>query len=49
MRNVSDKKVVGKNQNTRFMFTSVFYPEILAVYKIMWKDVVEPERSEVAI
>ena len=46
MRNVSDK-VVQKNQNTHFIVNKFF--EIHAVYEIMWKNYVEPERIHMTI
>ena len=41
-------KVVGKNQNTCFMFSN-FFPENRAVYEIMSKNMVESERLQIAI
>jgi hypothetical protein len=34
-----------ENQNTHFLFSN-FFPENRAVYEIMWKNVVEPERPQ---
>jgi len=36
------------NQNTHFMFIK-FLSEIRAVYEIMWKNVTEPDRSQMTI
>ena len=44
MRNVSDKSC-SENQNTRFIFHN-FFSENRAVYEIMWKNVVEPDRPK---
>ena len=41
MRNVSEKKSCGDNQNTRFMFNNFFFHEICAVHETMWKNIVE--------
>jgi hypothetical protein len=43
MRNVSNK-TSKENQNTRFIF-SKFFPEKCALYEIMLKNMVEPERG----
>jgi hypothetical protein len=48
MRNVSDKISRG-NQNTHFMFSNFFSPENRAVYEVMWKNVVEPDKPEMTI
>jgi hypothetical protein len=40
MGNVSDKSC-RENQNTHFMFSNFFFFENLAVYKIMWNNMVE--------
>ena len=45
MRIVSDKSCRQK-QNTHFVFRNL---ENLAVYKIMWKNTVEPDRPQMAI
>ena len=44
MGNVSDKSC-RENQNTDFMFNYSFF-ETHAVYEIMWKNVVEPDRPQ---
>jgi hypothetical protein len=44
MRNASDKRC-RENQNTQFMFGD-FFPKSRAVYKIMSKNVVEPEGQQ---
>ena len=43
MRNVLDKSC-RENQNTHFVFNNFFPPENRAVYEIMWKNMVEPDR-----
>ena len=47
MENVSDRSC-RENQNTRFMF-NIFSPENRAVYEIMWKNVVQPDRPQMTI
>ena len=47
MRNISDESC-RKNQNTHFMFNS-FFPENRAVYDIMSKNMVEPDRPQMTI
>jgi len=46
MRNVSDKRYT-ENRNTHFTFNN--FPQSLAVYEIMWKNFVEPDRSQMSI
>jgi len=41
------RKVVEKNQNTHFVFSNFYQNR--AVYEIMWKNLVKPERSEMEI
>jgi len=50
MRNVSDKSCRG-NQNTRFGFSKLAPPsrQVVPFMRLMWKNIVEPERSQVAI
>jgi len=43
MRIVSDESC-RENQNTHFMFNNPFFLENRAVYEIMWKNAVEPDR-----
>jgi hypothetical protein len=38
----------GEKIKTRFMFSN-FLSEIRAVYEIMWKNMVEPDRPQVLI
>ena len=45
MRNVSDKSCT-ENQNTHFVFSN-FFSENRAVYEIMWKNMVEPDRPQI--
>ena len=47
MRNFSDKNRT-ENQNTHFMFNN-FFSETDAVYEIMWKHIVEPDRPQMTI
>jgi hypothetical protein len=47
MRNVSDKSC-RETQNTHFIFSN-FFPENPAVYEIMWKNVVQPERLQMTV
>jgi hypothetical protein len=46
MRSVSDKNC-RDNHNTHFMFSKYF--DYLAVYEIMWNDMVETDRSQMTI
>jgi hypothetical protein len=45
MRNVSQKKSCRWNQDTHFMFNN-FFTENHAVFDIMWKNMVEPDRPQ---
>jgi hypothetical protein len=47
MRNVSDKSC-RENQNTYFML-QISFPENTAVYEIMWKNTVQPDRPQIPI
>ena len=47
MRNVSDKSC-RENQNTHFMFNNFIF-ENLAVYEVMWKNIVQPERKQMTL
>jgi len=47
MKNISDK-ICRRKQHTYYMFNN-FYPENRAVYEIMWKNIVQPDRPQVAI
>jgi hypothetical protein len=47
MRNVSGKSC-RENQNT-FTFNNFFFPENRAVYEIMWKSMVQPDRPQMTI
>jgi hypothetical protein len=47
MRNVSDKSCTG-NQNALF-YVQYFFSESLAVYEIMWKNIVQPDRPLMTI
>jgi hypothetical protein len=46
MRNVSNKSC-RENQNTHFMINNFFF-ENRAVYEIMWKNVVQPNRQQMS-
>ena len=46
MKNISDKS--RENQNTHFMFNNSF-SENHAIYEIMWKNMVEPDRPQMTI
>jgi hypothetical protein len=50
MRNVSDKIYSG-NQNTHFMFNNSPHPSLLkiALFEIMWKNVVQPDRPQMTV
>ena len=43
------EKICRENQNAHFMFKYTFFPEILAVFEIMWKNTVQPDRRRMAI
>jgi hypothetical protein len=47
MRNVSDKRCT-ENQNTHFMSNN-FFSKSRAVYEIMWKIIVQPDRPQMTI
>jgi len=47
MRKVSDKHC-GENQNTHCMNNN-FFPKNCAIYEMMWKNMVEPERPQMTI
>ena len=42
------KKNCRENQNTRFIFKKFFF-ENRAVYEIMWKNMLEPDRSQMTV
>ena len=48
MRVVSDKSC-RENQDTHLMFNNVFFFKNRAVYEIMWKNIVQPERPQMKI
>jgi len=48
MRNDSDK-ICTENQNTHFVFNNFFFFENRAVFEIMWKNVVQPDRQQMTI
>ena len=43
-----NEKCCGEIQNTHFMLSN-FFLKNLAVYEIMWKNTVEPDRSQITI
>ena len=45
MRNISDKSCV-ENQNTHFV---IIFSQRCAVYEIMWKNIVEPDRPQMTV
>jgi len=45
MTNISDK-ICRENQNTHFIFNK-FFPENLAVYEIIWKNMVEEDIPQI--
>ena len=47
-KNVS-YRFCGENQNPHFMFDNFFFPQNRAVYEIMWKNSVEPDRPQMTI
>jgi hypothetical protein len=47
MRNVSDHSCRG-SQNTQFMFKN-FFAENRAIYQMMWKNTVQPDRPQMTI
>jgi hypothetical protein len=46
MRKVADK-ICAENQNIHLMFNNFF--ENRAVYEIMWKNIIEPDRPKMTI
>jgi hypothetical protein len=46
-RNVSDDSFRG-SQNTQFMFKN-FFAENHAIYEMMWKNTVQPDRPQMTI
>jgi len=49
MRNVSNKRCT-ENQSTHFIFNNFFFfSKNLAVYEIMWKNIVKPDRPQMTI
>jgi len=47
MRKVSDKHC-GENQNTQCMSNN-FFSKNCAIYEMMWKNMVEPERPQMTV
>ena len=47
MRNVSDKSY-GEYQKTNFVLDN-FFSKSRAIYEIMWKKMVEPERPQMTV
>ena len=48
MRNILEKSC-RENQNTHYMSNDFFFFENRAVYEIMWKNIVEPDRPQMTI
>ena len=48
MRNVSDK-ICGENHNKLFISNNIFFFENRAVYNILWKHIVHPDRTQMTI
>jgi hypothetical protein len=48
MKNVSENGC-RENQNTHFMSSNFFPHENLALYEMMWKNIVDPDRSQMRI
>ena len=48
MINVSHKRCSRENQNTHFMSIQIFFLK-RAVYEIMWKNTVQPDRPQMTI
>jgi hypothetical protein len=48
MRNVSDK-ICTEIKNTNFTFSSLFFFENRPVYEIMWKNMVELDRTQMTV
>jgi hypothetical protein len=42
------ENICRENQNTHFMFNNYFH-ENGAIYEIVWKNMVEPDRPQMAI
>ena len=47
MRNVLDRRC-RENQSTHYLL-NVFFPESRTVYRIMWENMVEPDRPQMTI
>jgi len=48
-RNVSDNKKLYRKTKSYFIFSNSFFYENRAVYQIMWKNIGEPGRPQMAI
>jgi len=48
MGNVADK-IYRETQNTHFILHNFFFAENRAVYEIMWKNTVEPDRPQMTV
>jgi len=48
MRNFSDENC-AENQNTHVIFNNFFFLENHAVYEVMWKNIVGPDRPQITI
>jgi hypothetical protein len=47
MRNITGT-ICRENQNTHFMFSN-FFPKIVSLWEIMWKNIVEPDRPQMTV
>jgi len=43
------KKSCTENPNTHFIFNNILFPENRAVYEIMWKNSVQPDRPHMTM
>ena len=48
MRKVSGK-ICSENQNTHLTFSKFFPKKIIAIYEIMWKNMVQPDKPQMTI
>jgi hypothetical protein len=48
MRNISEKNIVQKIKKKQGLYSVIFFKS-LAVYEIMWKNLIEADRSQMTI
>ena len=48
MRRIADRRY-RENQNIRFMFDKIFFPENHAVYGVMWVNMVQTNKPQMMI